>query len=369
MKILQLGKFYPPYQGGIESFTYDLTEELNNQGITTDVLCSNTNTSTTTEIMNGYNVTRAGQLITLNSTQLSFSLITCLKKIQDQYDIIHVHFPNPMANLALFITRPKAKIIIHWHSDIIKQKTLLRFYHPLLLWMLNRADKIIATSENYIEGSTYLQRFIHKVNVIPLGINKDNYPEASSEKIEKLRAKYSHKKIIFSLGRLVYYKGFQYLIDAAKDLPDDHVILIGGKGPLEKELNEQITKNKLQEKVFLIGRIDNEDLSTFFSACEIFVLPSIERSEAFGVVQMEAMRYGKPIISTNIKDSGVPWVNKDEVTGVVIPPKDSKAIAEAVIKITGNSAKFLPELIQDYYSNNFQIHAVSKKIISLYQHI
>ena len=312
MRILHIGKFYPPYFGGIEKVNYDIVEGLNMNGVQTDVLCSNHNKGNAfSEIP--YKTYRSHTFKVIASTPLSCSLITTLRKIQDNYDIIHVHLPNPMANLAIFLTQPKAKIILHWHSDIIKQKSLLILYSPLQSWLLKRADKIgIDSQELSIDRNT--------LNV--------------------LKNKYQGNKIVFSLGRLVYYKGFEYLIDAARFLPNDIIILIAGIGELKEKLQDQIFNHNLQNKVKLLGKIPFEELGAYYELCDIFCLPSTERSEAFGVVQIEAMAFEKPIISTSIKGSGVDWVNLNNISGIIVPPKNSKKLAEAITELLTNENKY-----------------------------
>lgn len=328
MKVLQLGKFYPPSHGGIETVTFDITEYLNQHNIDTDVLCANETNEYTEEIMNGYNVFRTKSWGLFASTSISPQYISKFKEIMDNYDIIHVHLPNPLANLALYYAKPKQKIVLHWHSDIIKQKYLLKLYGPLQNWMLKRADLIISTSPKYMEESLVLQPYIDKCIAIPLGIDEHKL-QCDNVEVQKIKEKYINKKIIFTLGRMTYYKGFKYLIEAAKYLDDSYIILIGGKGELLEEFEEKIKKEELEGKVKLLGRIEDADLGNYFKACDLFCLPSIAKSEAFGVVQIEAMSFAKPVVATNIEGSGVDWVNENGVSGLNVPIKNAKAIANA----------------------------------------
>ncbi|MGZ2369849.1 glycosyltransferase [Ancylomarina sp. YFZ004] len=347
MKVLHIGKFYPPYFGGIEKVNFDLVEGLNSSNFSVDVLCSNhdTNGNHFTEEM--YSIYRVKTIGVVASTPISVGFSSLLKKIQNEYDLIHIHLPNPLANLAVFLTRPKCKIIIHWHSDIVKQKILLKLYSPLQNWLLNRADKIVATSPNYIDGSKYLQKFKNKTNYIPLGIDILEL-EVDYAAVTRIRNEYRNKKIVFGLGRLIYYKGFEYLIDAAKDFDENIVVLIGGVGKLERELKQRINDNNLQDKVVMLGKIPFNELGAYYKACDLFCMPSIEKSEAFGVVQIEAMAFGKPIVSTNIHGSGVPWVNKDNVSGKVVSPKDSKKLGNAIKSILSDD-----KIYEEYSKNCF----------------
>jgi glycosyltransferase involved in cell wall biosynthesis len=329
MKILQLGKYYPPHFGGIESVTYDLTEGLNARGYPCDVLCFNENGTSIEEAHQGFKVIRASRSAEFSSTAFSLSMPLLLNRLKDRYDIIHVHLPNPMAALAVFLCRPEAKVILHWHSDIIRQRVIYPFFSPLEQWLLRRATKVISTSPSYVEGSGNLQRFRDKVKVIPIGISRERL-SVQLDKVSQIRDRYRGKKIVFSLGRLIYYKGFEYLIRTARHLDDNAIVLIGGEGPLGPQLANMIAAEGVQEKVTLLGRVNETDLGNYFMASDIFCLPSIERSEAFGVVLLEALQFGKPIVATRIFGSGVSWVNLHDVTGFNVPIRNAEMLAENI---------------------------------------
>lgn len=347
MKVLHIGKYYPPYFGGIEKVNYDLVEGLNEQNVETDVLVFNHLINIKKEDKK-YKIYRARTLFTFASQPISFDFFRIFKKIYKKYDVLHFHLPNPLATVTILLFNPKTKIVLHWHSDIVKQKILLIFYDKFQRWLLNRADKIVTTSPNYIEGSKILQEYKHKTIFVPIGINENEF-QIDNTVYENLKNKYNGKKIVFSLGRLIYYKGFEYLVDSAKYINNDVIILIGGSGTLKNKLQQQIIENKLQNKVKLIGNIPFNELGSYYKICNLFCLPSIEKSEAFGVVQIEAMAFKKPIISANICGSGVPWVNINNHTGKVVNIKDSHAIAEAINQILSNDNDY------DRYSNNSKI--------------
>jgi len=367
MRVLQVGKYYPPYVGGIETFVYNLTEELIKY-INVDILCFNKSLKTQIDNTGKYHVYRIGSMMKISSTPISPAMIFYLNRIYKNYDILHVHLPNPMANLAYFLVRPSTKLIIHWHSDIIKQKILLKFYEPLLYWFLKRADIIIATSPNYINSSRYLSKFKEKTIAIPVGINPKNLIP-KYEIVQYIKRKYTNKPIIFSLGRLVYYKGFEFLIKAMKYV--DAYLIIGGDGPLKQKLENLIKELNLSNKVFLIGKIKNEEIGSYYQACDIFCLPSIERSEAFGLVQVEAMFFGKPIVSTNIKGSGVSWVNQHKITGLIVEPKNHLALANALNTLIKDEKlrKRLGKNAKKRAKEMFHIEIVSKKILDVYQNL
>lgn len=337
MKILQLGKFYP-VGGGVEKVMYDLLVGLADRGIACDMLCAyDGEGSTEVEVSPQNKVICTKTLLKKYATMISPEMMSRLRKIAPDYDIIHVHHPDPMAALALWMSGYKGKVILHWHSDIVKQKKLLNFYMPLQNWLIRRADLIVGTSPVYIADSYHLTDVQHKCTYLPIGINPI-IPNADG--VERIKKQYAGRKIVFSLGRLVHYKGYRYLIDAAKALDDDYVILIGGSGPLRNELQKQIDDYGLSERVKLLGRISDEDLPAYYGACDVYCLSSIMKTEAFAIVQIEAMSCGKPVISCNIKGSGVPWVNKNDYSGLVVEPMDGKALADAIRRIVEDKALY-----------------------------
>ena len=369
IKILHLSKFYPPFQGGIETFLYDLNEDIYDnyrEGIQSDVVSFNSSNISVDDINNGYLVHRSAMYTSISKMPISFNYISWLFKNASKYDIIHLHYPNPFADLALLLSCYNGKLIVHWHSDIIKQKITDIIYSPLRFWMLNKAKKIIATSPSYSIGSKYLRKYSKKVVVIPLGFNRKRLPYSKPSKIKKIKDKYLGKKIIFSLGRQVYYKGFEYLIKSAIHLDSSFIILIGGKGELFDYHKKLIENLNLSDKVKMVGFVTEEDVSSYYQACEVFAMSSIKKSEAFGVVQLEAMSFGKPIISTDIKGSGVGWVNQNGYSGIVVPTMNELAIANAIISITKNKKIDFGNQSKDRYNENFKINVITKKIINIY---
>jgi glycosyltransferase involved in cell wall biosynthesis len=371
MKILQLGRFYPPSTGGIETVMYDITEMLNKErDIKCDVLCSSKDYNYLEEKSN-YTIYRTKTFGIYFSTSITPQMIFKLRNIVSQYDIIHVHLPDPMANIVLMLTNlENKKIVLHWHSDIIKQKYLLKLYEPLQNWMMKKADKIIATTPKYIEESKYLQKYKDKCISIPIGID-ENKLKANINIVNNIKKIYNNKKIIFSLGRLVYYKGFEYLIKSAKYLNNEYVILIGGSGPLKEELNNLIKSHSLENKVILLGRIEDNELGSYYEACDLYCLPSIVKSEAFGIVQIEAMSFGKPIVATKINGSGVDWVNKDDVSGINVEPKDPEALAEAFRRIFNNKDDYERYSInaKKRFNSLFKREKMNDRLIQLYKEL
>lgn len=336
LKILQLGKFYPPDMGGIERTMSDIVEGMNERGEICDVLCSNSKAKFSLDITPSHSrIYRTKSYGLLARTSITPQMIYFLRAFLSGYDIIHVHLPDPMANLALRLSNLKDKIIIlHWHSDIIKQKHLLKLYKPLLSWLLERADSIIATSPNYVRESEFLKLYPNKCAIIPSGINPHSALESPTQKDTKL---------LFALGRFVEYKGFEYAIRALKFLPKEYCLLLGGSGPMENELKKLVKELGLEKRVEFLGFIADEELPRFYEKVGVFVLSSITKNEAFGLVQIEAMAHSVPVVSCEIKGSGVSFVNENGVSGFVVPPKNPQAIAQAVLTISQN---------YDFYATN-----------------
>lgn len=329
----------------MERTMFEITEGLNAEGIVCDVLCSNTKPINEETRFDDYTVYRTASYWRINSVSVTPNLIKKLWQLHKKYDIIQVHHPDPMAFLALYIVRPSCKIVVHWQSDIVRQERMLKFFMPLQNWVLDRADAIIAASRAYAEHSPHLQPYLDKTTIIPIGISEEAF-HADADAVEKIKEHYQHKKIILSFGRLVTYKGFDVLIEAAQYLSDDYVILIGGGGPEENNLSNEITKYKLENKVHLLGHVKEEEKYNYFQAATLFCLPSVTKAEAFGVVLIEAMAFGKPIVSSKIAESGMTWVNQDNITGLQVAPRSPKALATAIETICDD-----PILYQTFSDN------------------
>ncbi|MED5619494.1 glycosyltransferase [Ideonella sp. BN130291] len=337
MKILQVCKFYPPVPGGMETVAWEITEGLRRRGIDVAVLCAGLERHTYEErAVSGYRIVRAGAWTRVLSTSVAPAMPGLLRSMSRSADIVHVHMPDPMAALSLWLARPQGRVVVHWHSDVVRQKRALQLYRPLQSWVLRRADAIVATSNAYAETSPWLQAWTNKTVVIPIGISAA--PSPDPEAVERIRKRFGHRKIVFSLGRMTYYKGFDVLLRAATALPDDCVIIIGGGGELLASYREAAMSRGLADKVSFVGYIASQDLSSYFAAAEVFCLPSTERAEAYGVALLEAMAMSKPVITTDIPGSAVPWVNQSGVTGLTVPVGDAQALACAIGRLVGDSA-------------------------------
>ena len=260
----------------------------------------------------------------------------------------------------------KGRVILHWHSDILAQKLLLFFYQPLQWWLIRRAERVIGTSPVYIHESRNLSRVQQKVVCVPIGITPVIYDFRAAEAI---RSSMPGKKLIFALGRLVPYKDFGTLVEAARFLSEDYRVLIGGSGPLKEELLQQINDKGLQDKVRLLGYLDSWDVPNWFGASDLFVLSSDRRTEAFGVVQIEAMSCGKPVVATMIPHSGVSWVNDNGVSGYNVHPHDPKALAAAIQQICDDPDTYMQFSAgaMERFETVFTSREMIDKIIKIYE--
>lgn len=371
MRVLQLAKFYPPERGGIESVVHELAEGLGQLGWPTDVLCAHRHWRSVEERhADGARVMRAGSFGTWLSTSMAPALIGHARRMLPAYDIVHVHMPNPLAALALWRTQPVARVVVHWHSDVISQRLSLLAYEPLQRWLLKRADAVIVTSQAYADASVPLQPWRHKLAVVPLGIG-DNASRTEPGRVAALRARWPGRKIIFALGRMAPYKGFDVLIEAAGRLPDDAVVLVGGSGPLLGRHRAHVARLGLGHKVYFLGAVSEDDLTAYYQAAQVFCMPSLTRAEAFGVAQLEAMSARRPVVCSAIEGSGLPWVTLDGVTGLTVPPASSKALARALNELLSDSTLRLRlgSAARQRYLDHFTAQAMVDGVVDLYRRL
>lgn len=379
-KVLQFGKFYYPDRGGIQYFMYELTNAINIKNVTCDVLCSNRDNVTVHEINElGYKITRTASFGTFASTSITPELALSLYKAKEQYDIITIHLQDPMANLAYLLVElinvikaksTKTKLVVYWHHDIIKQKYLLHLYKPFLNMLLKRADVIVASTKEYAEGSPQLRAYLNKTKIVPIGINPERISSHNTNLPDRISSFIRDKKVVLSIGRLVYYKGFDVLIHAASLLPDDLVVIIIGNGPLQNELTELIEKSNLENKVMIFNGASDGEVGAMLEACKAHVLPSVERTEAFGLVQLEAMSKSKPCISTIIPGSGTHTIAQNGVSGFSVPYRDYTALANAIVKLVNHPEydKFCLEA-RKRFENNFHIDIIAEEMLKVYDEL
>ncbi len=335
LRILEVNKAYYPHIGGIESLVRQYAEELPELGAQVDVLvCRDDRGKTVYDDVNGVKVIRAGSLGTYFSCPLSLSFIYQFRKMAKNVDVVHINVPFPLADAALLLSGYEGRVAVSWHSDIVKQKKLMFFYKPFMDYLLKRADVIFTATKGHIDGSAYLPKYRGKCRIMPYGIKPAEYLSVKRAPFltEKLSDSSSTK--VFFTGRLVYYKGADVLLKAFSYVKNCE-LFIAGTGELEDQLKNYAKRRGLENKVHFLGFLPDEQLKQAYADCDIFVLPSVARSEAFGIVQLEAMIYGKPVINTQLP-SGVPHVSIHGKTGLTVPPSDAKALAAAIDRLAAD---------------------------------
>jgi glycosyltransferase involved in cell wall biosynthesis len=332
MRILHIVKFYSPWIGGVERVVQEIAESTKDI-FHIRILCCNPGTIGKTEIVNNVAVIRAGSIGILFSMPLSLTYPFLLMREAQNADVLHFHLPFPLADAAyLLCIRKKKKIVVTWHSDINRQKRILFFYKPFLMRFLKIADVIITTSQEVLNSSSFLGEFSHKCMIIPLFIDAQ-YWESLPSKEFPLPHNVNREKILLFVGRLVGYKGVEYLIDAMKGI--DASLLIVGSGILEKKLKKRVLSMGLENNIFFVPHLSNNELKWCYEHARVCILPSVEKTEAFGLVQLEAMLFGIPVINTSLP-TGVPHVSLHNETGLTVPPQDSTALHGAIQVLLSN---------------------------------
>jgi glycosyltransferase involved in cell wall biosynthesis len=366
LRVLHVGKFYPPdYLGGIETYTRNLCLQLHNE-IDFRVVVSATGRKTVSEIIEGVAVTRLGTVAKIASAPISTGLIESLRTTDA--DILHFHLPHPTAVLAWALAGERARrlpMVCTYHSDIVRQRLVGAMLGPMHQRFLRSCAAIIVSSPDYLQSSAALQPHRDRCHVIPFGVDfpsgRDDSPEVTA-----LRARYG-PRMVLAIGRLVYYKGFEFLVRALAKVPNAKLVIIG-EGPLRGPLETMIRELGLRDRIFLIGRVAATE--PYYRACELFVLPSIARSEAFGIVQIEAMACGKPVINTQLA-SGVPYVSLNKVTGITVPPAHADALAAAIQTLLDDDAlrHQLGEAARERATEEFSLQRMAARTRQIYTSI
>lgn len=332
-RVLQLNKLYYPRIGGIERTVQQVAEGLS-EYVEMSVLTCAEGIHGSTEQIHGVTVYRLPSLFRVDSLPIPMGYVRKLRKLGKEQDIVHLHMPFPIGDLACFLSGYQGKLVLWWHSDVVRQKKMMHLYKPLMLWTLRRADAIVVATQGHIDGSAYLEPFREKCVIIPFGVDRriekaaDDYIMRKSSTDETMRMPFKKRLRFLFVGRLVYYKGCEVLLRAFCKVKNAELVMVGS-GVLEEEYRKFVREQQLEDRVQLLGEISEESLYQQFADCDVFVLPSVMRSEAFGLVQIEAMAFGKPVINTRLP-SGVPYVSLDRITGLTVRPGDADELAYAM---------------------------------------
>jgi rhamnosyl/mannosyltransferase len=328
MRVLHFCKtYFPDSVGGIEQVIRQMCVSSGRLGVTNHVL--SLSRAPARELapieFEGHTVHRAHLDFELASNGVSLSAIGKLARLAREVDVVHYHFPWPFTDMAHFLARIDKPTVLTYHSDIVRQKTLLRFYQPLKHRFLQSVDSIVATSPNYLASSAVLDRYRDKTRVIAFGLDKTSYPAPDPVRLAHWRAQVGPKFFLF-VGVLRYYKGLHILLDAAAGT--DYPVVIVGAGPIEQELRAHAARLGLK-KVMFVGKLDEADKVALLELCYAVAFPSHLRSEAFGISLLEGAMFGKPMISSEI-GTGTTYINVHGETGLVVPPSDPQALRAAM---------------------------------------
>ncbi|WP_392431548.1 glycosyltransferase family 4 protein [Yersinia sp. HM-2024] len=360
IKVLHFYKtYYPDSFGGVEQVIFQLCEGGGSRSIDSTVLSLSKRGSIVNQKIGSHTVYCSPVNFEAASTPFSFQALKDFKKLASQVDVIHYHFPFPFMDMLHFLSGINKPTVVSYHSDIVKQKNILKIYAPLMNRFLGSVSRIVAASPNYVATSVTLKKFANKVSVIPYGLDEKSYPIPTLERLELWKNKFGSRFFLF-VGAFRYYKGLHILIKAAQN--SSYPIVIVGAGPIELELKKQVEELKI-DNIHFLGAVSDEDKAALLTLCYAVVFPSHLRSEAFGITLLEGAMYGKPLISSEI-GTGTTFINIDQHTGIVVPPSDPTALRIAMDKLWDNVE--LSEQFGHNAKNRYLENFTSEKMVSSY---
>jgi rhamnosyl/mannosyltransferase len=328
MRVLHVFKdYYPPTRGGVEQWLNDVAHSV--EGVTSTVLTASRGGGTVVEDDNGVRVVRARALIRASTAPVVPSWPSWIRKLEA--DVVHMHMPNPTGELAFLMAHTDTPMVASYHADIVRRGPLPAAYDAFATRFLRRAQRVIVGSQRLAETTTALRDSQDRVEVIPYGVDVDAWAPRPP-RADELRAQHPGPLLVL-LGRLVHYKGADVAIDAMRNV--DATLVIVGDGPLRAELEERA--RDLRDRVVFAGEIADDERAAYYHAADVFIFPGTSRGESYGIVQVEAMATGTPSISTEL-GTGTSWVNQHGQTGLVVPPRDPRALADAINTLLADDA-------------------------------
>jgi rhamnosyl/mannosyltransferase len=367
VKVLHVCKgYFPELVGGMEQVVRGIADGTAALGTDAEVICTSDLGDTRTEKIGRCLIHFSRINFRLGATPISFALWRQFRGLIEEAELIHYHFPYPVADLVHFITGKNQPSIITYHSDIVRQKMLLHIYRPLMRRFLSSVDSIVATSPSYLLTSEVLPDFREKTRVIPIGVDRALYPLVQDKKLEYWKNRVGQKFFLF-VGVLRYYKGLFVLLQAAKRA--DYPVVVVGTGPLEKKLKSVAAREGITSVEFT-GRLSEEDKVALLTLCYGVVLPSNVKAEAFGVSLLEGAMFGKPLISCEI-GTGTSFINVDKDTGMVVQPGDPDALRFAMGYLWDHpeEAAIMGERAKARYFQKFTAQKMAQSYVELYDEI
>jgi len=363
MHILYVYKDYYPVVGGIENHVRDLAEEFARRGHTVTVLVTNLGRQTVEENINGVRVIKAGRLGTVASTPLSLAFLSQSWALRP--DITHLHLPYPVGEVSQLLVGRHRPFVVTYHADVTHpvQRAIMRLYAPILRQVLAQASRVLVTSPHYLRTSLYLRPVAHKARIITSSVNTSRFTPP-------LTAPPPHPPTLLFVGRMRHYKGIDVLLHAMLRLPDETRLLLAGDGPKRAEWEALSNSLGLQRRVTFLGAVPDEQLPALYQSAHVFVLPSITRAEALGLVMVEAMASGLPCVTTEI-GTGTSYLVEAGQSGLVVPPADPAALARAVAQLISD-----PVLRQQMGAagyarvrSEFTLEAMTRKVEQIYSEV
>lgn len=369
MRVLCFGRFFDEIPGGMQTHVDHLFRALRADVDYVHLVPSRDSRSFEGKL-HGFPLIRTPSWNVDGSLALSPRLWARARELHRQkpFDLVHLHYPDPMSHIASWAITAHVPRVISWHADIVRQKLMRTVYHPFLRSSLRDCKAIVVATPAHISSSPELSKPIYadKQHIIPYGFDLAHY-ESRLPLANTLRQQYPGC-LIFALGRHVHYKGFDVLIQAMAQLPFDAQLLIGGEGPLSDEWKALAAQSSAANRIHFVGKISDADLPAYFQACDVFCLPAVNQAEAFGIVQVEAFACGKPVVSTKL-NNGVDFVNQDGITGYTVTPSSVDELAQALAQLLAN-----PELRQKLGQQalarahqEFSLEALRSKTLAVYQ--
>jgi rhamnosyl/mannosyltransferase len=368
MRVLHVGKFYPPAPGGMERVVQLLCENERPE-VDSVVLAANTSPHTVREVWHGVPVTRVASVASIGSVGICPTFPAVLARTPR--DITVIHEPNPAALVSDWITRGRGPLVVWFHSEVVRARWKYNIlYRPFLRRALTRADRIVVSSPRLADHARELADFRSKCVVIPFGIDVERLEAtpAVTARAAQIVAEHPGPRVLF-IGRLVPYKGVDVLLDAMASVPRATALILGD-GPLRGELAARAAASGVAGRVRFLGALPDAEVVAHLHACDVFVLPSVSRQETFGVAQLEAMACGRPVVSTDL-ETGVPWVNQHEVTGLVVPPGNSERLSDALGTLLSDEAlrNRLGAAARERVEREFTTERMAQRTVSLYRDV
>ncbi len=333
ISVVHVAKFYPPVPGGMERVVESLCAATRGRA-RSSVIALNTTPRTVHEVVDGVDVTRVGVAATRGSVPIAPGLAGVLRRARA--DVMVLHEPNPWALTSLLLSRVKMPLAVWFHSEVVRPRLQYRlFYAPVARPVYRRARRIVVSSPPLAEHAAALAPYRERVAVVPFGIDSARWraSPATATRSAAIREAARGRPLVLFAGRMVPDKGLDVLLRALEGT--EAAAVLAGDGPSRAEAEALARRLGLDSRVTFTGEVPHAELVALYHACDLFVLPSVTPAEAFGYVQLEAMACGRPVVSTRVR-SGVPWVNRDGVTGLTVPPSDPSALRRAIETLGGD---------------------------------